>query len=326
MPNDQFGVNLALLCVCGGGIIPNALSAVVLVMRRNSIPGARILLGLAVADSGVLLAVGTKVAMELWYLNMVTPEKADPWLIDIVNVYLASIFQGVFFWFSLAGIYLMVALAAGRYIAVNKPHLAKAWNGKSRQRSTLVMIFIVTLLITVPNFFEDAFLHKVVENCAKSLDLPACKQTLYLQNMYMLLYVNIFTIIIQHVIPFPCLLFINIRFLRGLRRFQNQRKRLLSSQTDFSSKKHARVILNVTVILTIFLICQATVLGLWITIQCECDPHNNPELQLLLAQLFTAFNCATNFWVYLAFLKEFRKAMSRMGKRIFRICQLKKEN
>ncbi len=137
--NTLFWLNLALLCVCGGGIIPNVLSAVVLTKERNCIPGAWILLGLAVADGGFLLVHGC-------YASVKCLRKIS---FDGFNIFLYT--QR---WLWMAGIYLIIALAVGRYIAVNKTHLARIWNSKGRQKIIVVVLFMITFFVTLPSFIS----------------------------------------------------------------------------------------------------------------------------------------------------------------------------
>ncbi len=104
-----FCLRLVLLCVSVLGLVPNVLSAIVLLGRRNSIPGAWILLGLALADGGLLFVQGGYTGVRFW---------CDLYGYDEGN-FLFPIYLHVHRWFWIAGTYLVIALAAGRYIAVS---------------------------------------------------------------------------------------------------------------------------------------------------------------------------------------------------------------
>ena len=132
-------LNRALLGVCGGGIIPNVLSAVVLIKERNTIPGAWTLLGLAVADGGLLFVQGCYAVLCL--------SEVIRYHYFLLPLLLSQR------WLWMAGIYLVIALAMGRYIAVTKPHLARIWNSKGRQRKIVALVFTVTLLVAALSFF-----------------------------------------------------------------------------------------------------------------------------------------------------------------------------
>ncbi len=355
MASDLFWLNLALLCVCGGGIITNVLSAVVFVMGRNSIPGARILLGLAIADGGLLFVIGCDSGVTCWSSgNADFQNYQAPWLTAILDTFRDPIFQGVGQGFYTAGIYLVLALAAGRYIAVYKPHLATKWNSSKHQRLVVLGIFTVALIGALPNLFEERLIQSTIwENQIEQAEKPRhhpgtftdstlipglvfehTEKQSTLQpseansteaelpksdlNLYVLIYDYIFNMFLHYLIPLPCLLFMNICFFRGLRRFQNRRKRLTQTQTtDFTSTKHARVILNVTVILGIFLLCQVASLALWIHRYCVGYADSKLDssgkgLHFRVPLLFMAVNSATNFWVYLSFLREFQQASVRL--------------
>ena len=130
-----------------------------------------------------------------------------------------------------------------------------------------------------------------------------------------------------YLIPLPCLLLINIRFLLGLRRFQNRRKRFAQTQTEFTSSNQVRIILNVVVILAVFLVCQSTSLVIWITLVASQKYNQSHRYRWWkIVFLFADLNSAANFWVYLAFLKEFRRAVLQMMARICYSCRNKQRN
>ncbi len=341
--NALFGLDIALLCVCGGGIIPNVLSAVVLVKERNSIPGAWILLGLSVADGGLLFAQGCFAVM---------------CLLKYVGKYAFLLFVFLHRWLWMAGIYLAIALAVGRYVAVNKPHLARVWNKKGRQGKAVTVIFTVTLLVILPmliskmilcqanvtsqhdtlslnqdpgtttpvgpTFFRtstDSLLFRAIPSTYtpnKSMRCKCCPAWLFIVDL-------LFSSVFLYLIPLPCIVLINIRFLRGLRRFQSRRKRFAQTQTEFTSSKQVRIILNVAVILAVFLVCQAISLAMWamwVAVVDRQEYHcSDAHVLRKICFFFTALNSAVNFWVYLAFLKEFRRAMVRMVAHIYSCIQ-----
>ncbi len=416
-----FELNLALLCVCAVGIILNVLSAVVLAMEINSIPGSRILLGLAAADGGLLLVIGCRTGIfrlcadiYYWYSS------SDDCPAAILDIFRDPVFFATGQCLFTSGIYLVIALAMGRYVAVNKPLMALKWNGKQRQRTVVLVVFALSFLLGLPRFFEGRFItpynwrtnffnmsywvepynltaygyvnhldynyaniesnqsgdstgetsdlrlpcgnerrpclgkspisisyfasrndtpgrdpgysipRTPVEvmndstgmmpplhppNYTGSSGMESPEQTI---GLYQLLYVNIFNIILQYLIPIPCLFIINIHFLRGLSRFHRRRKRLTQNHRDSNSWNETCVILNITVILTIFLLCQTSALSLEIYRYCAIymDPSfNNSVANSLLytfSMLFMALNSATNFWIYLAFLKDFQQALGRL--------------
>ncbi len=367
-------LNLALLGVCGGGVIPNVLSAVVLVKERNSIPGARILLGLAVADGGLLTFTGTLAGLQIWDAKIINHQDGPPW-----------VSFGLFcshFWMWMAGIYLVIALATGRYIAVNKPHLAKIWNSKGRQGTIVVVVFTVTLLLTLvwipgkiiivcrPHANVSHDHHRTMYNpqldmmvhilgispdkdrgtCLEAntrmdQSFPGSSSTKCVTSktdsgstgtyqshkpisFWCFTFPFVVCLVFLYLIPLPCLFMINIRFLRGLRRFQNRRKRFAQTQTEFTSSSQVRIILNVAVILGVFLVCQATSLAMWVCLAVDNrrDSHVYVHVWAKTALLFTALNSANNFWVYLVFLKEFRLAVVRMMACICYSCTNRQEN
>ncbi len=376
-----FWLKLALLGVCGGGIIPNVLSAVVLIKERNSIPAAWILLGLAVADGGLLLATVSLVGVEWWDEKFRNYEDGRPWVILIP-------FNSLYEWMQMAGIYLVIALAAGRYIAVSKPHLAQNWNNKGRQRTIVVVLFTGALLITLATnlaFLRDLIYHHPQVNdfqvshwtpssqphdvnfqhdtllpnhdsgatftattplahsfsgsspgsLASQTDSRTTNSSLSVKSssLWGFTLPLVCSFVYQYLIPLLCIFMINIRFFRGLHRFQNRRKRFAQTQTEFTSSSQVRVILNVAVILAVFLVCQATSFAMWITWACLVDGDMHPEyyssngyVVAQIALFFAALNSATNFWVYLAFMKEFRRVIARLMSCIYCCCSDKQEN
>ena len=360
MASALFWVQCARLCVCGGGIIPNVLSAVVLVKERNSISGAWILLGLAVADGGVLFVGGCRSGVFCWFGNIPFRNYQDTFPRVILDAFADPIFRGLGHWFFMAEIYLVIALAVGRYIAVSKPHLAQKWNSRERQRTTVVVVFIATLAITLPRFLENRLIINAYADDTSILDSQSNQSTQLPRDLtshwngvptspyfgftptktadnasndskevqpskslfvwYHLLYINIFRFALLYLIPLPCIFIINIRFLRGLRLFQNRRKRFGQMQTEFTSSRQIRVILNVVVLLIIFLLCQASSGLIWIYLRVVGNSHPDAQLLRQIGFFFTAINSATNFWVYLAFLKGFRNGLRRLAMCNCRMC------
>ncbi len=274
----------------------------------------------------------------------------------------------------MAGTYLVIALAAGRYVAVNKPHLAQIWNTRERQRTIVVVVFIVTFFIAMVSFLWQTLRehrphvsyltpstqpgHTAFSNQSQgtrfkatttvdpyswglSTELPATgtspsttgSQEPFKDTLRLFYFTFHFAVPIcyLYLIPLPCLVVINIGFLRGLRRFQKRRKRFAQTQTDFTSSNQVRVVLNVAVILAVFLVCQATSLAMWIMCAYRGIKHQEYDsyerrMPAKISFFFTALNCAVNFWVYLAFLKDFRLAMARMVARVCHCCSCTQEN
>lgn len=361
MADSFFWLNASIVSLCSCGIITNVLSIIALVKGRKSIPGARILLGLAAADGGGLFALGCKAGAFCWFSNSIDSNFTSSAILDVFR---NPVFVGISRGLNTAGIYLVLALATGRYIAVNKPHLAPTWNSKQQQRIIVVVVFTVALLIHVPSFFQNRFTHvgttqantTSIQNdktfirigtatgfTRKTLLDPMIYYTTLSPSgfskspvamsssnlgLYSVLYEYAFNIIVLYLIPLPCLSIINIRFLLGLRRFHNNRRnRFSQTQTEFTSSKQVRVVLNVAVILAVFLLCQFASFAVWLSLGVTYAYSNNSEKEWMtqLACLFLAINCATNFWVYMVFLTEFRQAMEGILAYICRRCRLKDE-
>ncbi len=252
--------------------------------------------------------------------------------------------------------------------------MAQTWNSRVRQRTIVVVVFIVSLLIALVSYLWH-ILHRQSSqvSCSTSstqpghtafsnqsqgthfkatttvdpyswgfsTELPVTEtspsttgsQQPFKYNPFVFVFNLALLFLYLYLIPLPCLVVINIRFLRGLRHFQKRRKRFAQTQMDFTSSKQVRVILNVAVILAVFLVCQAASLAIWITfLYRRISPHEydicEPQSNMLanIGWSFTALNSAVNFWVYLAFLKDFRLAMARMVARICHCCSCTQEN
>ncbi len=308
-----FWLNLALLSVCGGGIILNVFSAVVLTVGRKSIPGARILLGLGLTDAALLISITcrkgiTQLCFDINYLDLLNlKQNACPRTVE--DVFYDPILDAVIFWLYMAGTYLVVALATRRYMAVEKPAVAQEWNGVKNQRISVLLVYAFATFVTLPNFFEGRGVY--------TWDVAPHNQMGNVATWYGLLYAYVYQGILHYVIPLPYLFILNIRFLRGLKRFHNRRRRLslTVSQSEFTSSREMRATLNVAAILIVFLLCQSASLAVDIYIYIYYSSFDSsPDVWYTravlstLSSFFVALNSSTNFWIYLVFLKDFREA------------------
>ena len=133
------------------GVILNVISMCILTKRIQRIPGARLLLGLAVADGSLLLVGTTVVATGM----LCVPDKCSFAFLDTIQ---DPIVFAVWRWLFTAEIYLVVALAVDRYIAVAKPLSLLRWRPRTRQKWAVLTVFGVSLLVVVPSFLEDRYI------------------------------------------------------------------------------------------------------------------------------------------------------------------------
>ncbi len=382
-----FAVNLALLCVCGSGILCNVLSVVILTLKRNSIPGARLLLGLSTADGLLLTTVclysAQRLCIDLFDLDYTDTPCPDAVIAVLDNRILLALWD----WFQKAEVYMVIALAIGRYVAVNKPLFSPIFNSHRHQNSIVVLIFGVSLLLTIPKFLEWRIIDFSTDSDVKWIRVPnydclngnsskaagmaigtsagtpvsdcdgalcngsqapfsgptantgtdllvttmsndvstACANYTLVQSSdtgfswYVLLYTYVFHFIVLYVIPLPCLFFMNIHFLRGLYIFQERRQSLTQNRpTASDSSRMKRAVRNVVAILTVYLVYHTAFLGIEVyrisSIHVVIGYEFYYENFVLnkVSMLLVALNSASDFWICVTFLAEFRKAMARV--------------
>ncbi len=118
------------------GIIVNISSFLVLVRNRDGIPVSRVLLGLTVADTGVLVSVFALSFRVYW------------WGTSLASAFTANRY------FYFCSIYITVLLSLDRYVVTSRPLLVRRINHKKLQWRLVASVFVVAIPLVVPQFLS----------------------------------------------------------------------------------------------------------------------------------------------------------------------------
>ncbi len=132
---------LALLCACG--ILGNSSSFFVLIRNLAVIPSARLLLGLTLADTMVLVS-----AFVLSLFHILTSMNLICWN-DTWNR-MQDVCFATYYYFYFCSIYMTVALSLDRYLVTTRPLLLRQINYKKFQGRVQAAVFVVSLALALP--------------------------------------------------------------------------------------------------------------------------------------------------------------------------------
>ena len=290
-----------LLCsVCVVGIIGNSLSFFVLHKYSRDTVATFLLKALAVSDSVFLataLFVHAYPAMFMYFGLVEQLRPVYPYL-QIYAWPLAHMVQ-------MGSVYMMVLVAANRYIAVCKALQAQRLCTK---RSVVAQILVMTLAIVVynvPRFFEWRYVYHNVTTSANVTELVEVNVGLVQYEWYNILYENVSYLIFVFLLPLLVLTVFNVHLVFELRKASACRKNLSSGKRSDENN----ITLVMIVIILIFIICQAPASlnqVLFYTLGIDERTCTNYERYYHLSNLFIIMNSSTNFFVYCLFRRQFR--------------------
>ena len=134
-PEKWKAFHFSTLVVCVLGVIGNVSSLVVLKRHLKEIAGSRLLLALAVADFGVVSAIAFRTLSYVTYGNSQLTQILEWW----------------FLYCYYCSIYLTILLSLDRYLHTAKSMLLRTINYKKILKRTILAVFAVMLLISLPH-------------------------------------------------------------------------------------------------------------------------------------------------------------------------------
>ncbi len=293
-----------ILPLCVFGITGNIMSVLVLgkdhTMKRTT---GFLLQMLALADALYLttcLFFQTLKTITVFTDWVATLQDYWPWMEPYVMP-CASIAQT-------AGVWLVLAVTADRYIAICRPLHAPQYSTISRVRKIVLVIWIVAILYNIPRFFERE-VKVVLNNQTNVTELQVKKTPLREDPTYFLVYKTCLFFVVRVFIPLSGLAFFNTRLIQAIKTSSKMQKKSRDSQWK---EKHT---LTLVVVVIVFAICETPdfLLRLWLALG-EYIPGLPHDMNVLLhinivTNLLLTINSCINFIIYALIGKKFRRIL-----------------
>ena len=282
------------------GLVGNVISFVTWgkLTKQNSLTS--LLRALAVIDSCLLLGEVFRVLT-----GDTTIFYVDGWLYkaaDVLWPYTRAYIHPLIYMALLANILTSVCIGMNRYIVVCRPLQAARLCTVGHARTQVICIVLFSILALLPSFFEC----KVIKTTDGS---PIVLSTLLNNIWYYYIYHVGCYFIFGSLIPFGFLIFFCVRIIMTLRAARRQ-----PTSRHGNRLQETRVTSMVLVLLGVFVVCHVY---WWIQLFCVyflSDTfyyHVWISYSLSCAELLIIFNSSINCWIYIIYINEFRRTLSR---------------
>lgn len=303
-PSDRlvrFVVHGVLLNAFGaGGLLGNALSALVLSRPQMRSSVNCLLVGLAACDTVLILtsillfgltAIYPYTGRLRYYYYHVCPH-ITPYAYPIANAAQTM------------SVYLTLIVTIERWVAVCHPFRAKALCTSSRARWYVLGTAAFALAYNAPKFFEAELYTSLdageVVYCVRS-------NIEFRTDAYVAIYIHWMYLIVMYIIPFSALAALNACIVRQVRRAQAERARLSRVQ-----RREISLATMLLVVVLVFFLCNLLPL---VTNSFELFLENELEkLDPLVktSNLLVTINSSVNFVIYVIFGEKFQRVFLKM--------------
>ena len=297
-----YGPLFGLICLLG--LIGNCLSWAVLHKYSKSNVATYLLKALAVSDS-LFLATASFVQMYpamSMYFNLT--EQLRP-IYPKLQMYAWPIAHIV----QMGTVYMMVLVAANRYIAVCKPLHAPRLCTKRQVQTQLIIMTAGIIIYNIPRFFEYKYQRTevVVDNVTTTVEENI---GLIEHKTYNIVYENVSYCLFVFLIPLLILIVLNVHLVQELKKAQQNRKAI-------SSRKNAdenNITLVMIVIILVFIVCQTPasinqILFYTIGQSNTGDTCTDYEKYYHISNVLITTNSSLNFIIYCLFRRQFQQEL-----------------
>ena len=205
----------------------------------------------------------------------------------------------------------MLLITVDRYIAVTRPINTYI---KKRQHTKIcvVLIAVAAGLYNIPRFFERETV-TTLNPCTIKTEHNVVHTPFRLDRTHFLVYHVVLHCISRTAGPLIILLFLNVGLIREFKRAQKTRNHMTGNAAH-----HANVTLMVTVVVTVFIVCEFPDALLCIVAVILHDyridqKQDNALLYLnVISSILLTLNSAVNFLIYCFTGTQFRKTVIRL--------------
>ncbi|KAK2159789.1 hypothetical protein LSH36_146g04001 [Paralvinella palmiformis] len=301
--------------VCGFGLIGNSLSFGVLHKYSRNNVATYLLKALAVTDN-LFLVTAALVQMYtamVFYFDLV--EQFVP-----IFPYLQTYAWPITHMVQMGTVWMMVLVAANRFIAVCMPLRAPQLCTKKNVQIQLVVLATTIVLYNTPRFFEYRYVYQNVTNERNETVLVEVNTGLTAHRLYNILYENVAYCMFVFFFPLLILVVLNAHLVRDLKKAQACRKALQGR----GSKEENNITLVMIIIIIVFIICQTPASINQILYYMIADTEKTVCRAYTkffhICNLLITLNSAMNFVIYCLFRRQFQQELiallSRRGPRM----------
>lgn len=297
--------------ICCFGLLGNSLSFGVLHRHSRNNVSTFLLKALAVSDNIFLFTAGV-VQM---YPAMAVYSGSTEHLRSIYSHYqmfawpLAHIVQ-------FGTVWMMVLVAANRYIAVCYSLHAQRLCSKRKVEIQIAVIAVASVVYSIPRFIEYRYgsvnVTDVRDNTTQLLEINV---GLASQHVYNILYENVAYCLFVFLLPLIILVVFNAHLLRELKRSQRLRKTLRKKEGRTNSDEN-NITLVMIVIIVVFILCQtpasANQILYYVTDAAAKSTCSTYMKYYHLCNLLITMNSSLNFIVYCLFRRQFQQQLRYM--------------
>ena len=283
------------------GLIGNTLSFAVLHRYAKSNVANFQLKALAVTDNLFLI---TAVCVQMYQAMLVSfglEERLVP-----VFPYLQTYVWPLTHMAQMLTVWMMVLVAANRYIAVCKPLHAPRLCTKRKLKVQISVMCILIVIYNMPRFFEYRYENVNITLADNTTDIVHENMGLQRYHIYNILYENVSYCLFFFLIPLVTLVVLNTHLIRELKRAQSFRETL----TNRTSNEENNVTLVMIIIIVVFIVCQTPgtlnqVLFYMVADEekAKCAHYNK---YFHISNLLVVMNSSVNFIIYCLFRRQFQ--------------------
>ena len=289
--------------VCFLGIIGNLLSYAVLHKFSRSNVATLLLKALAVSDN-LFLVTASVLNMYpgmIFHFGLIAQIRPIFPYLQIYAWPFAHMAQ-------MGTVWMMVLIAANRYIAVCRPLQAPSLCTKSKVKAQIILMTLGIVLYNLPRFFEYRYVAYNVTMPDNTTVTDEKNIGLQSQHIYNILYENVAYCLFLFLIPLVILIVLNVHLVWELKSAQKNREALANSRT---SSDENNITLVMVVIIIVFIVCQmpASVNQILFYIVDDVQKTTCSYYQKYYhaCNLLITTNSSVNFIIYCVFRKQFQQ-------------------
>ena len=283
------------------GLIGNLVAFVTLGKMANKNAITFLLRALAIIDSCVLISM--QIFLHSYCLTLYVEGGSfyvEGWD-QIASTYIMPCIVPLLYTATMANVWTSVVIGINRYIAVCHPLHAARLCTTSNGRKQIVAVVLGSIVYCVPKIFE----WKISRTADGIYTLNALIEN---NELYYYIYAVGCHLVFRFIIPFGMLLFFCVRLTSSLRAARNQPR-----ITHRGHLGNTRITVMLIILIGIFIACYAPNFLYRILVVFYIHGFYFTSSQLVIrivqdiARILIMVNSCTNWFIYFAYMKEFRK-------------------
>lgn len=304
--------------VCGFGLIGNSLSFAIMQKYSKDTVATFLLKALAVMDN-VFLATAAFVYMyPAMVIHVGQTDQLQP-----IYTYFQTLAWPLTHMVQMGTVWMMVLVAANRYIAICRPlHAARLCSKRNVKRQIAAMIVCIFLYNT-PRFVEYRYIYVNATSPFDADDTKVKEVNIGLASypLYNYLYENIAYCLFVYLIPLGILIVFNVQLVNELKRAQRSRQRLVGR----ASAEENNITLVMIIIIVSFIVFETPAsinqILYYLIDDYEKLTCSNYMRYSHVSNLMITTNSSLNFAIYCLFRRQFRQELvallcrRRLGRR-----------